>query len=102
MLTTLSGLTKSLFIREFADKDTAEAIMERVELLLIKTGLANLNSQDIKGIRKNVSNLKLKSRFPQAATYLNDMLRSDCKSNPKEVTGAKLKKGDVVSRSNYC
>ena len=32
-------------------------------------------------------------------TYICGTLRSDCKSNPKEVTKVKLKKGDVVSRS---
>ena len=32
-------------------------------------------------------------------TNISGTLRSDRKSNPKEVTKAKLKKGDVVSRS---
>ena len=32
-------------------------------------------------------------------TYRCDTLRSDRKSNPKEVTKAKLKKGDIVSKS---
>ena len=45
------------------------------------------------------NSFELSKHLIKKKTYNCGTLRSDCKSNPKEVTKSKLKKGEVISRS---